>query len=57
VVELLQQLLHQLRGPVVLLWDRGPIPRRKLVQDFLPRRPRVHAEYFPAYAPELNPAE
>lgn len=57
VVEFLQQLLHPLRGPVVLLWDRSPIHRRKLVQDFLQRRPRVHPEYFPAYAPELNPAE
>lgn len=57
VVGFLKPLLRHLRGPVVLLWDRGPIHRRKLVQDFLCRYPRVHAEYFPAYAPELNPAE
>lgn len=57
VVEFLKPLLHHLRGPVLLRWDRGPIHRRKLVQDFLPHRPRVHPEYFPAYAPELNPAE
>lgn len=53
----LKSLLRHLRGPVVLLWDRGPIHRRQLVQDFLHRYPRVQAEYFPAYAPELNPAE
>lgn len=57
VVEFLKQLLRHLRGPVVLLWDRGPIHRRKLAQDFLPRHPRGHPEYFPAYAPELKPAE
>jgi transposase len=57
VVGFLKPLLRHLRGPVVLLWDRGPIPRRQLVQEFLHRYPRVHAEYFPAYAPELNPAE
>ena len=57
VVGFLKPLLHHLRGPVVLLWDRGPIPRRQLVQAFLHRYPRVQAEYFPAYAPELNPAE
>jgi transposase len=57
VVEFLHQLLRHLRGPLVLLWDRGPIHRRQLVQDFLSRHPRVHPEYFPAYAPELNPAE
>jgi transposase len=57
VVEFLQALLCHLRGPVVLLWDRSPIHRRKLVQDFLHRHPRLYTEYFPAYAPELNPAE
>lgn len=53
----LTHLLRHLRGPVVLLWDRGTIHRRKEVQHFLQRRPRLHAHYFPAYAPELNPAE
>ena len=57
VVEFLKQLLRHLRGPLILLWDRGPIHRRTLVQDFLRRHPRVHPEHFPAYAPELNPAE
>lgn len=53
----LRHLLRHLRGPVVLLWDRGPIHRRGEVQAFLARHPRVHPEFFPAYAPELNPAE
>jgi len=57
VVRFLKPLLRHLRGPVVLLWDRGPIHRRQLVQEFLHRSPRVQAEYFPASAPELNPAE
>lgn len=57
VGEFLKQLLRHVRGPVVLLWDRGPIHRRQLVQDFRHRHPRVPPEYFPAYAPELNPAE
>lgn len=53
----LKQLLKHLRKPVVLLWDRATIHRRKEVKQFLFQRPRVHMEYFPAYAPELNPAE
>ena len=53
----LRHLLKHLRGPVVLLWDRGMIHRDRQVQTMLSRRPRVHSEYFPAYAPELNPAE
>ena len=51
VVGFLKPLLRHLRGPVVLLWDRGPIHHRQLVQEFLHRYPRVHAEYFPAYSP------
>lgn len=50
-------LLRHLRGPLVLLWDRGPIHRRKEVKQFLWTHPRIQPEFFPAYAPELNPAE
>jgi transposase len=42
---------------VRLLWDRGPIHRRREVRDLLATHPRLHMHYFPAYAPELNPAE
>ena len=50
-------LLRHLRGAVVLLGDRGTIHRRREVQGFLLAHPRLHQEFFPAYAPELNPAE
>jgi len=53
----LQYLLRHLRGPVVLLWDRGTIHRRKEVKHWIKSHPRLHGEDFPAYAPELNPAE
>ncbi len=53
----LQALLRHLQGPVVLLWDRGTIHRRKEVKQWLGKHPRLRVEYFPAYAPELNPAE
>ena len=53
----LQHLLRHLRGPVVLLWDRGSIHRRREVRAFLADHPRLDVHYFPAYAPELNPAE
>lgn len=53
----LQHLLRHLRGPVTLLWDRGPIHRRREVRAFLGDHPRLDVYYFPAYAPELNPAE
>jgi transposase len=53
----LKHLLRHRRGPVGLLWDRGPIHRRKEVQRFVARHRRLHVHFFPAYAPELNPAE
>lgn len=53
----LQHLLRYLRGPVVLLWDRGTIHRRKEVTHGITAHPRLHVEEFPAYAPDLNPAE
>lgn len=53
----LKHLLRHLRGPVVLLWDRGTIHRRSEVTQWIRRHPRLQVEPFPAYAPELNPAE
>jgi transposase len=53
----LRHLLRHLRGPVVLLWDRGPIHRRREVTQWITAHPRLQVEEFPAYAPELNPAE
>ncbi len=53
----LHHLLRHLRGPVVLVWDQGTIHRRKEVRQFFRHHPRLHVHFFPAYAPELNPAE
>jgi putative transposase len=57
VLSFLRHLLRHLRGHVILLWDRGTIHKRLEVQQFIARRRRLHIEWFPAYAPELNPAE
>jgi len=57
VLRFLKHLLKHLRGPVVLLWDRGRIHRDGDVQTFIENHPRLHVEEFPGYAPELNPAE
>ena len=53
----LQDLLRHVKGPLVLLWDRGTIHRRKEVTQWRSKHPRLQVEYFPAYAPELNPVE
>ncbi len=57
VVRFLTHLLHQIAGPIVLIWDKHPIHRRALVKEFIARHPRLHVYEFPTSAPELNPTE
>jgi transposase len=57
VVRFLTHLLHHVKGPIVMVWDRHPIHRRCKVKDWLARHPRLHVYEFPTSAPELNPAE
>jgi transposase len=57
VKRFLQHLLKQVRGPIILLWDRGRIHRDHKVKAWCEKHPRLQVEEFPGYAPELNPAE
>ncbi len=59
IITYLQTLKRHLRGrKAILLWDRLPAHRGAAVQDYLTRnRSWLTAEYFPPYAPELNPVE
>jgi transposase len=57
VIEFLKQLLRQIPGEIVLVWDRHPIHQRKAVEQFIKREKRLHVYWFPVSAPELNPAE
>lgn len=57
VVAFLRHLLRHLRGHVILIWDNPSIHKGSLVQKLCRRVGRLHVEYFPAYAPELNPDE
>src|SRR3989442_1794107 len=57
VIAFLQRLLHQIAGPIVLLWDQHPIHRRHAVKQFLASHSRLHIYEFPTGAPELNPTE
>jgi putative transposase len=57
VAAFLRALLRHLRGPIILLWDRGSIHRGPAIEAVRQAHPRLHVEAFPAYAPELNPTE
>ena len=57
VIVFLEHLLRVVKGPLVMVWDKHPIHRRRKVQAFLARHPRIHVYEFPTAAPELNPTE
>lgn len=57
VIAFLRQLLRHLRGEMFLIWDRLNAHRGNKVASFLSRHPRVHVEFLPPYAPELNANE
>jgi transposase len=57
VILFLEYLAQVIPGPIVMVWDKHPIHRRRKVQDWLARHPRIHVYEFPTSAPELNPTE
>ena len=58
IVEFLEHLRRHLPGKLLILWDRLPAHRSRLVQDWITaQRGRITLEWLPSYAPELNPTE
>jgi putative transposase len=55
--DFLHVLLKHLRGPIILLWDRAKIHKGLQIEKILKKNPRLYIEWFPGYAPELNPVE
>jgi transposase len=53
----LEHFRRHIHQPIILIWDRSPVHRAKIVQAYLAHHPDLHQEYLPAYAPELNPEE
>jgi putative transposase len=57
VCAFLRALLCHLRGPLILVWDRGTTHKGDAIRALCLAFPRLHVYYFPGYAPELNPDE
>ena len=57
IVAVLRQMRRHFQRPLIVLWDRLQAHRSHLVRNYLAATPDVHVEYFPPYAPELNPVE
>jgi transposase len=55
--DFLRAVLHDLRGPVMVLWDRGNMHRGEPIRQLLTRFPRLELHWLPPYAPEYNPVE
>lgn len=55
--EFLRAVLRDLRGNVMVVWDRGNMHRGAPINDLLAKFPRLELHSLPAYAPELNPVE
>jgi putative transposase len=57
VLRFLRHLARHVRGPVILVWDRGNTHKHRLVRAWLTEHPGWEAVWFPPYAPDLNPVE
>jgi transposase len=56
-VDFLRQLRQNIKGPIIVVWDRLLAHRSKKVKRHLEQERRITLEYLPPYAPELNPIE
>ncbi len=58
VVQFLSHLVQYLPTRLLIVWDRLPAHKSRLVSDFVQSLDGwIAIEYLPAYAPELNPVE
>ena len=57
-IAFLKQLKQNIRGKIIVIWDRLPAHRSKKLSKWLSiHGKRISIEFFPPYAPELNPVE
>lgn len=55
--EFLRELLKQIPGPIMVLWDQGGAHKGKPIRELLAQHPRLELHNFPTYSPALNPVE
>ena len=57
-MDFLKALVRHLDQPLLIVWDRLPGHRSRLVQDYIASlQGWISTAYLPPYAPELNPVE
>ena len=53
----LRELLRHTRGPIIVLLDNSSTHKGAPLEQLLGQHRRLRIEYFPSYAPQLNPDE
>jgi putative transposase len=53
----LRLLVRQIRGHIIVVWDRFAAHRAQKVVAYAKKIGRLHLVWLPPYAPELNPIE
>ena len=57
VIDFLKALVRHIDRPLLIVWDRLPAHRSRLVREFIElSEGHIATEFLPSYAPELNPA-
>ena len=58
VIDFLKALVRHIDRPLLIVWDRLPAHRSRLVREIIElSEGHIVTEYLPPYAPELNPVE
>jgi transposase len=57
VAGFLRELLRAIPGHIIVVWDNSNPHRGKVVKELERKRQKLHLEYLPPYAPEMNPDE
>lgn len=57
MVSYLRELHHQVRRPIIVVWDRYSVHRSAAKQLREAGCEWLHVEWLPGYAPDLNPVE
>lgn len=58
VGEFLQAVMEELRKPLMVIWDRGPMHQGDPIEELLDRwEGRLHIEPLPSHSPDLMPVE
>ncbi len=57
IINFLRQILYQVNGNVIVIWDNLKAHRAKKVKAYSENITRLDIEYLPPYSPDMNPDE